>query len=265
MPSLSLVLLGGFQARTGDRPLSIPTRKSAALLGYLALRPDELHLRDKLASLLWGAFSPEEARHSLRQSLSSLRGALSAGHASVLKINRSGVVFDARRADVDVMRFNQLVSRDGPRSLKEAAALYRGELLDGLDVSEELFEEWLRTERARIRENVIRVLTRLVDHQTNSGLDGAAIQTALRLLALDPLREDLHRVVMLLYARQGRVGDAVRQYHTCTTILRQDLGLEPMKETQRVYYMIRSQGRSVVPSGPPSGVIPSALPGRQQR
>lgn len=263
MLPLSLTLLGGFQARVGDRPLSIPTRKSSALLAYLAVRPNDFHLRDKLASLLWGASDREEARHSLRQTLSVLRRTLSAAHASVLKINRSGVMFDARFANVDVLRFEQHVSRDGARSLREAAALYRGELLDGLDISEEPFEEWLRIERARIRESVIRVLTRLVDHQAESGLDDAAIQTALHLLSLDPLREDLHRVVMLLYARRGRIGDAVRQYQACTTILRRDLGLEPMGETQRVYYAIRSQGRSVVPSGPPLGTVPSALPRRR--
>jgi DNA-binding SARP family transcriptional activator len=270
MALLSLTLLGGFQARLGDRLLTIPTRKSAGLFAYLAIRSSEVHLRDKLASLLWGGHGHEEARHSLRQSLSGLRTALS-GAQPVLKISRSGVMFDARFADIDVLRFERLASRDAPRALKEAVALYRGDLLDGLDLSEEPFEEWLRNERARLREHAVGILTRLASYQAEAGEVEAAIQTAVRLVGLDPLREEFHRLLISLYARRGRIGDAVQQYRACTSVLRRELGVEPTKETQRVYYTALSQGRSAltspvrVASGPTGRASPAGIPPRAIR
>jgi len=55
----------------------------------------------------------------------------------------------------------------------------------------------------------------------------AGIQTALRLLALDPLQEAVHRALIELYAEQGRFGAAVQQYQSCRTTLERELGIAP--------------------------------------
>jgi DNA-binding SARP family transcriptional activator len=52
---VSLSLLGGFQARRGSQPLTVPSRKARALLSYLALPPGRRHPREQLAALLWEA------------------------------------------------------------------------------------------------------------------------------------------------------------------------------------------------------------------
>src|SRR5262249_53708862 len=62
-----------------------------------------------------------------------------------------------------------------------------------------------------------------------------AIQTALRLLALDPLQESAHRALMRLYARQGRRASALRQYQVCVGVLQRELGVEPEPQTRQVY------------------------------
>ena len=50
---VKLTLLGGFQAQLGaGSPLAVPTRKTQALLAYLALPLGQAHPRDKLAALL---------------------------------------------------------------------------------------------------------------------------------------------------------------------------------------------------------------------
>ncbi len=51
MMRVGLTLLGDFQARMGGgAPLRLRTRKSQALLAYLALPPGQPHSRDKLIS-----------------------------------------------------------------------------------------------------------------------------------------------------------------------------------------------------------------------
>src|SRR5262245_65456576 len=77
MAPLSLTLLGGFQAWLGlGSHLALPTRKSQALLAYLALPLGRALPRDTLAALLWGSLRQESARASLRQALFSIRKAL---------------------------------------------------------------------------------------------------------------------------------------------------------------------------------------------
>ena len=113
------------------------------------------------------------------------------------------------------------------QALQQAADLYRGDLLEGLGVTETPFEEWLVAERERLRELALEALARLLAHQTRSEEPAAAVATALRLLALDPLQEAVHRALMRLYARHGRRDAALRQYQSCVDTLRRELGVEP--------------------------------------
>src|SRR5438128_10890132 len=74
---LSITLLGGLQARLGNRrALALPTRKAQALLAYLTPPLGRAHPRDKLAALLWRGIREESARASLRQPPFSMRNAL---------------------------------------------------------------------------------------------------------------------------------------------------------------------------------------------
>src|SRR5262245_38506973 len=246
MARLTLRLFGGFQARQGERGLTFPTRKAQALLAYLAVRPEQDYTRNKLAAMLWGSAGKEQARQSLRQSLSAIRRILSPFHPGIVVVEGDRVTLDRSAIDVDIAQFERLASLESPKELQQAAALYVGDLLDGFDVSEDPFEEWLRSERARLRESAVHVLTRLVPHQARSGSPESAIQFAGRLLALDPLREETHRTLMRLYARQGRLGDALRQYQACVNVLRRDLGVDPAEETRRVYREIVPRRRPIV-------------------
>ncbi len=187
-------LFGGFEARlsTGP-PLILPTKKAQALLAYLALRPGQPHPRDKVAALLWGDKEEEQARHSLRQAISTLRKALSHASPRCLVIEGDTIALAPSVVEVDAVLFERFVSDGSPSALERATALYRGDFLEGLDVKEEMFEEWLRTERERLRELALDASAKLLSHQLKNNLDDGAIQAALRLLGLDPLQEGVHQ------------------------------------------------------------------------
>jgi DNA-binding SARP family transcriptional activator len=110
------------------------------------------------------------------------------------------------------MSFERLVSERSPEALEQAIQLYRGDLLDGLTLQEPPFEEWLMAERERLRELALEALARLLAAQRAGGAAEAAVQTGLRLIALDPLQEVVHRTLMRLYVRVGRRGSALHQY-----------------------------------------------------
>ena len=85
---LKLALLGGFQAQLDAGPaLLLPTRKTEALLAYLALPLGQAHPREKLASRL--NMPDAQARGNLRNALSRIRKALP-------RTARPGLVLDGR-------------------------------------------------------------------------------------------------------------------------------------------------------------------------
>ncbi len=241
MARLCLTLLGGFQARIDSgAPLALPTRKAQLLLAYLVLPLGRQHPRDTLAALLWGGIREESARASLRQALFAIRRALGAAK-DVVHQDGDALALDPTAVEADVAAFEDAVARGTPEALEHAADLYRGDLLSGFAVDEPPFEEWLLGERERLRELALEALARLLAHQRNMGATEEAIQTALRLLTLEPVQEPVHRALMRLYAKAGRRGAALRQYQQCVSALGRELGVEPEPETKALYQELLQQ------------------------
>jgi DNA-binding SARP family transcriptional activator len=122
MVRLDLTLLGGFLARIRGEPLTLPTKKTQALLAYLALPVGHAHQRDKLATLLWGGTPDASARNSFRQALFVLRKAL-ASSGDVLRIEGDTVALDCHGVEVDAMSFERAVADGTPAVLETAATL----------------------------------------------------------------------------------------------------------------------------------------------
>src|SRR5688572_15291216 len=135
MPELRLNLLGKPEVWLDDAPVTaFTTAKTEALLYYLALtgRP---HSRGALARLFWGDMPDAPAKRNLTKALSVLRGLL----APYLVLERQSVAFNFEAPHaLDVTRFEAALApaRAGHdlAALQAAAALYRGELLEGFVV-----------------------------------------------------------------------------------------------------------------------------------
>ena len=236
MPRLTLTLLGGFHARLSmGPPLVLARRKAQALLAYLALPLGQPHPRDKLAALLWGDSPEEKARIGLRQVLFNLRQTLAEIAPEAIRINGETVALDATLVDLDVAEFERRLAEGTSEALERGVALYQGDLLAGLAVNEPPFEEWLLGERERLRELAVDGLAQLLARQRASNMPEAAIQTALRLLTLDPLQEAVHRALMRCYVQLDRRSAALRQYQQCVAVLQRELGVAPEAATQEIY------------------------------
>jgi DNA-binding SARP family transcriptional activator len=251
---LRVCLLGGFEVRLGEElvPFRLP-KKAIGVVAHLAARAGQPVSRDRLATLLWGETGPEQARHSLRQALLSVRRCLAElGFPRAIVADGDLLCLDSTEVEVDVTAFEKLVADGGWAELERAAALYRGDFLEGLHVNEVAFEEWVSAERERLRETAVDALARLLQHQHRANALEPAIHTALRLLRLDRTQELVHRTLIRLYARQGRRAEALRQYRACVGVLRGELGIEPEPETVRLYREI------LQPHAPPPRAVPGA-------
>src|SRR5881394_1425122 len=134
MTSMRLELLGDLLIRSGDGALvTIGAKKSQALLAYLAMKPLQHVSREKLAGLLWSSTGPDQARQSLRQTLSTLRKELSniSSEEKILVEEGDLLGLDESLVDCDVAKFESLVAAGTDAALAEAITLYRGDFLEG--------------------------------------------------------------------------------------------------------------------------------------
>jgi DNA-binding SARP family transcriptional activator/TolB-like protein len=226
-------LFGGFDCRVGTSDaITFPTRKVRALAAYLAFNTRKLQTRDLLARLLWDDRTDAQARANLRKGLSRLRRALPERARDCLLLEADRVGLRPERVEIDVLLFERLVAEGTPASLERSIEVHRGEFLEDLAHCSEAFEEWMMAERRRLAEMLRHVLQRLFDHHVVAGGIDQAIQLALRLIALDPLQESVHRTLIRLYLYQDRTGAALDQYQRCRDLLARDLGAEPSPETE---------------------------------
>lgn len=237
---LQLKLLGTFEARNGgSERLTFPTSKAKALFAYLALDQDQPHSREKLSNLLWGEACEDRARANLRQALTRVRQALPASLSGCVLAHNGTIQLDASAIQTDALDFERYTDDRTIESLERAPALYRGELLEGFLVHEDAFEGWLRQERQRYRERAIACFEALLKHYQGFGASTRGIEICNRLLALDPYREPIHRLLMTFYADEERRGAALAQYEECRSLLHDELDVEPEEETTNLFEYIR--------------------------
>lgn len=235
MNQLSVELLGGFNLRRSNgEPIDLPTRKAQALIAYLALTPTTAHTREKLATLLWHNSASEQARQSLRQTLFTIRRAFGE-ELNPVTLENDSVSIDSTRLTVDALEFERLVQVGTVEALTDAVALWKGELLDGLLLDEEGFDEWAAAQHERFHELAFAANSRLLAHQQLEERDDEVVLTCKRLLALDPLQEQIHRTLMQTYMHQRRYASAIKQYQACAAVVRRQLGIAPEAETNRLY------------------------------
>jgi PAS domain S-box-containing protein len=231
--AIRIKALGPFAAYdAGGQMLHLPTRKSRALLVYLALHPGRRFIRDHLAALLWGDQPDAQARQSLRQALSSLRQAAGAG---VVITDSDWVSCLASSVDSDVREFEQAGGLDTFEAAEQADRIYAGDFMEGFELGQPGFDEWLGAERTRLRDLYRRNLGSILVRRCRDGDLCRAIAAANALSRIDPFDEEVHRTLMRLYVRQGRMSRALTLFQRFSTFLRSELGVSPDGETMQLY------------------------------
>ena len=222
-----LQVLGGFALRSAaGRDVELPTRKATLLLAYLSVPAGTGHPRDRLADLLWPSSGQEQARGSLRHALAALRKVLGAeaidGTRDQIRL-KQGIVAVDLDAIADAAEGRALPDLSG--SALTAA------FLDGIVGDGEALNEWLTFERTRCRALQQAALQKSIEALSNDNRHAAAIDAAERLVALDPLREHSHRVLMRAFDRAGERSKALAQFRRLQHVLKSELGVSPSSQS----------------------------------
>jgi len=110
-----------------------------------------------------------------------------------------------------------------------ALSLYRGDLLEGLG------HECFAAERERLSDCYEDLLARVASARLARGNVIGARLAATELLGRDPLREEAHAVLIAAYGLAGSRSQVVRQYRRVCSILRSELAVSPLPETDAAY------------------------------
>lgn len=225
---LTLDLPGGAE----DRELATRRRK-LAVLTYLAI-VDKPVARATLIELFWGDQPEERARHSLSDTLSSLRRVL--GSAAV----------SARLADVQLDSAGAGLSIDA-RELTQAAAdgrhadviaLYAGPFLPAFAVpGSQSFDEWVEQERLRLSKLFSRSCRAMcVEYEQQN--DWAALNAlGLRWLEADPLSTGAQLAVLKGHAADGNpdaLKTALQEFRQLEQRLSRDYGALPDRDVREL-------------------------------
>ncbi len=252
MPELKLFLLGYPQVELDGSTVELDTRKTLALLAYLAIEA-KLFSREALAAMLWPDNEPKSAYHNLRRSLWTLNKRLGqewleADRTSVRLNSEIGVWIDAA-AFRDHIHESDRHAHAGDElcpacllNLGAAVDLYRGGFMEGFTLPDSpAFDEWQFFIREDLEKQAAQALKKLACYHEDSGEWAPAIGLARRWLAMDLLNEAAHRLLMRLYARSDQQPAALRQYEICVQTLQKELGAAPQPETTALYEQIRAR------------------------
>jgi DNA-binding SARP family transcriptional activator len=244
---VGLVLLDGFELRRAGQGVPVPMTVQRVLV-FLALH-DRPVPRSQVAGTLWLDASEQRATASLRSALWRLRrpgDPLVEASQNHLRL-AAGVTVDYR----EVVGYARalLDEANGGAALERNAGCLSRELLPGW------WEDWVLVERERFRQLRLHALEACCRRLARAGRFAQAVEAGLAAVALEPLRESAHRLLISVYLAEGNRAEAVRQYQAYRRLLRDELALEPSPQVQAILGdLLTNQVIAARQAGPPTAV-----------
>ena len=237
---LEIRLFGQFSLHRRGRSLIRRGAKAEQILCRLLLAPGRSLAVEQLIDGLWGEQLPRRPAKALNTELWRLgRWLQDAGAAPAGLLRRNGdcveLVGEALPW-VDVLAFDDLTAalaagaggRESIALAGRAAALYRGDLLEGV------YDDWVMGPREERRRALLDCLGGLAEAARVRDDWLAAASTARRVLAVDPLHEPAQQVLIRSYQALGDRAGALSQYRRFRHRLEQELGVEPSAQTRHL-------------------------------
>jgi DNA-binding SARP family transcriptional activator len=82
-------------------------------------------------------------------------------------------------------------------------------------------------ERERLRQLSLHALEALAARLLGAARIGEALETALAAVAMEPLRESAHRLLIEVHLAERNASEAIRQFRFCSHLFQTQLGIAP--------------------------------------
>jgi DNA-binding SARP family transcriptional activator len=221
-----LFLLDGFELYEDGRSVNV-TAAGRRLLAFLGLHGRNLP-RSFVAGNLWPAAPERRAMASLRSALWRLRAT---GCPLIETVNGDVQISSELSVDFqDAVSLTRRILRTGflPDPPEVTMLLEAEELLPGW------YDEWVLYEKEMFRHLRLQALEAICEGLTRAGRLPEAVEVGLAAVAGEPLRETAQRVLIGAHLAQGNRCEAVRQYASYRRLLRDELGLDPSRDLDRL-------------------------------
>ncbi len=235
---LSVTLLGKLSFHAGGNEIELLSRKTRALLGYLALTEAQEESRERLVGLFWSEASEERARASLRQALHEIRNALTPSGFVGFRTDKLAVAFDRAQIRVDMVDIVKDVANGIPHERLLEQPNQIDNLLAEVENSDPAFQAWLMAKRQTLREQLIRHLEACLRAQSETTEAGRKIARAL--VNLDQTHEEACRYLIRAHIADGAVGSALKIYKSLWDLLDAEYDVEPTQQTQDLIAEIKA-------------------------
>jgi predicted ATPase/DNA-binding SARP family transcriptional activator len=235
-------VLGPIEAYSGDNRVHVGGVKQRSILALLIANRGHAVSTDRIVDEVYGEDAAPGARRSVQTIISMLRRDL----ADVIVGTGDGYRFDAPRDTVDVYRFEDTVAAsldhfgNNPSQtsmlLNSALGLWRGDPYGDVD-GRSVFQ----TEIVRLTELRFTALEARIEADLACGRHREVLPELEALVAENPLRQHVWGLLMLALYRTGRQPDALGAYQQLSTVLGEQLGLEPSTDLRELEEQILLQ------------------------
>jgi len=224
---------------------AFPARQGRRLWAYLVLQRRQPAGRSDVAAAVWGEALPDAWDDALsvlvsrlRRSLQPITGpcaepAITGGEGRYRLALPFGTIVDLERAMSALHRAEGLL-RQGAWGAVIAEAQVTTEIAARGFLPGE-GGDWVEGQRRLLAEARVHALECTVAAELARGHAALAEREAEQLVALAPLRETGHRLLMQALVAGGNPGQAVVAYERCRRLLRQQVGIEPSGEMDQLY------------------------------
>ena len=215
-PTVQLRLLGGFGLYVDGETVDV-TPAAQRLLAFVALTPRGAE-RSYTAFQLWPEHDERRGKANLRSALWRLGKV----PARLLEATKSHL-----RVAPDVW----IDVRDGLDEMANAEPSTTLETIRPMqaldhDLLPDWYDDWLTIERERLRQFRLGTLEDAARHALAEGHHNAAVQLALAAVAIEPLRESSHRLVIDAHLEAGNRFEARRQLDCYQQLLQSAMGVD---------------------------------------
>ena len=258
MASLQIYFLGNFQILINHSKISSDlwqSRQLRTILKILIIQRGKPVPASQIIEKIWPEKDPELAPQHLYVRISQIRKILKkSGLQDCIQTVPGGYIFqcdptleengdhsfwidvdefeneaDQGREKLEKKAFNQAINH-----FKKSINLYRADFL-----IEDLYEDWTISERERLRDRHLMVLTEMAEAYAQTGRYRHAIDVCQRVLSVDPCRESTFVQLMFYYYHLGERSKSLEVFEKCKKVLSQEMDVSPDAYTIELAQKIR--------------------------
>jgi two-component SAPR family response regulator len=117
---------------------------------------------------------------------------------------------------------------------RKALELYQGSFLPN-----RVYDDWTIEERERVQVLILGAFITLAELVLEEN-PMESIRLAQRALLIDHTWEDAYRIEMKAFIQRGNRPQAIKAYRQCQAVLREEFGIDPLPQTQRLLSSIQN-------------------------